>query len=275
MPELPEVETTRRGIEPYIAGRMVTSVEVRNPRFRWPVSPTLPGCLEGRRITSVERRGKYLLFRTDSATTMIVHLGMSGSLSVFSTGSSNSSPGVHDHIDWSMSGGICLRMRDPRRFGAVLLTDAPPLDHPLLRGLGPEPFDSLFSGEYLYRIARSRKVTVKQFIMDGRIVVGVGNIYASEALFRSGIRPGVSCRRISRPRYLKLKGAVVQVLGQAIEQGGTTLRDFVREDGRPGYFKQQLNVYGREGLPCLKCDSPIRLSRIGQRSSFFCPDCQH
>ena len=274
MPELPEVETTRRGIEPHIKGLCIKAVRVRNPSLRWPVPPTLSSSLVGRRILEVERRGKYLLFRTDGAATMIVHLGMSGTLFISTDTAGGRALGPHDHLDWLFSGGVCMRFRDPRRFGAVLVTNIDPLSHPLLRHLGPEPFDSGFTPDYLHGIARSRRVTVKQLIMDGRVVVGVGNIYASEALFLSGIRPGRACGRVSRPRCRLLRDAIVHVLREAIGQGGTTLRDFVREDGRPGYFQQQLNVYGRSGLPCHSCGAPVRQRRIGQRSSFYCPVCQ-
>ena len=274
MPELPEVETTRRGIEPHIKGLRIEAVKIRNSRLRWPVPPTLPGSLIGRQILEVERRGKYLLFRTDGAETMIIHLGMSGSLSISKDATSTGAPGPHDHLDWLFPGGICMRLRDPRRFGAVLMTEGDPLAHPLLRHLGPEPLESGFTSDYLHATARSRRVTIKQLIMDGRVVVGVGNIYASEALFLSGIRPGRACYRVSRPRCHVLRDAIVHVLREAIGQGGTTLRDFVREDGRPGYFQQQLNVYGRSGLPCHNCGAPVRQRKIGQRSSFYCPVCQ-
>lgn len=270
MPELPEVETTRRGIEPHIVGRSIREVRVRHRQLRWPVPDELESRLTGLTVLAVERRGKYLLFRMDAGVTMILHLGMSGSLSLATEGPA----GPHDHLDWLFSGGARLRMRDPRRFGAVLLAEGDPREHPLLRDLGPEPFDPAFSGDYLHRIAKTRRVAVKQLLMDGKVVVGVGNIYANEALFQSGIRPMRPCHRISARRLLRLRDAVVEVLEGAIEQGGTTLRDFVREDGRPGYFAQRLHVYGRGGLPCLVCGEPIRQVRTGQRSTFFCPTCQ-
>lgn len=274
MPELPEVETTRRGIEPHIKGLRIEAVEIRNPRLRWPVPQNLSDSLAGRQILAVERRGKYLLFRTDGSETMIVHLGMSGSLFILKDATAGRAPGPHDHLDWLFSGGTRLRLRDPRRFGAVLMTEGEPLAHYLLRHLGPEPLESGFTPDYLYEAARSRRVTIKQLIMDSRVVVGVGNIYASEALFLSGIRPGRACHRVSRPRFHVLRDAIVNVLQEAIGQGGTTLRDFVREDGRPGYFRQQLNVYGRNGLPCHVCGTQVCQRRIGQRSSFYCPICQ-
>jgi len=274
MPELPEVETTRRGIEPHIVQRPIEDVRVRNARLRWPVPKELRARLVGRSVLAVERRGKYLLFRTDADTTMIVHLGMSGSLSLCDGENGEGGAGPHDHLDWVFSDGVRLRMRDPRRFGAVLLVEGDPQQHPLLRNLGPEPFDAAFSGDYLYGIARSRRVAVKQLVMDARVVVGVGNIYANEALFVSGIRPTRGCHRISGSRMSRLRDAIVEVLYDAIDQGGTTLRDFLREDGRPGYFAHRLRVYGRSGLPCARCAQPIRQSRTGQRSTFFCPACQ-
>ena len=270
MPELPEVETTRRGIEPYVIGQSVREVRVRHRGLRWPVPDALEGRLSGLTILALQRRGKYLLFRTDGGVTLIVHLGMSGSLSL----AADRLAGPHDHLDVLFGNGVRLRMRDPRRFGSVLLAEGDPREHPLLRDLGPEPFDSTFSGEYLYRIAKTRRVAVKQLLMDSKVVVGVGNIYANEALFLSGIRPTRPCHRISSARMLRLRDAVIEVLQSAIEQGGTTLRDFVREDGRPGYFAQRLRVYGRAGLPCLVCAEPIRQIRIGQRSTYFCAVCQ-
>jgi formamidopyrimidine-DNA glycosylase len=270
MPELPEVETTRRGIAPHITGQRIQEVRVRHRGLRWPVPDELESRLTGLSVVAVDRRGKYLLFPTDGGVTMILHLGMSGSLSLGPKGPA----GPHDHLDWLFSGGVRLRLHDPRRFGAVLLTENDPVDHPLLRNLGPEPFDPMFTGDYLYPIAKARRVGVKQLLMDAKVVVGVGNIYANEALFLSGVRPTRPCHRISASRLLRLRDAVVEVLQSAIEQGGTTLRDFVREDGRPGYFTQRLRVYGRAGLPCLVCAEPIRQIRIGQRSTFFCPTCQ-
>lgn len=270
MPELPEVETTRRGVEPYCVGRSVVQVKVRDSRLRWPVPGELGSLVRGQVITGVERRGKYLLFRT-TAGTLLLHLGMSGSLRVVTA---EASVTRHDHIDILMDGGACLRYHDPRRFGCLLWLPQGDEIHPLLRNLGPEPLSAQFDGQMLYHLSRGRKVPVKSFIMDAKVVVGVGNIYANEALFLSGIRPARSVGRISLARYEGLSAAIKQVLTSAIDQGGTTLRDFVGGDGRPGYFAQQLYVYGRAGQPCKACRSTLRELRIGQRSSVYCVTCQ-
>jgi formamidopyrimidine-DNA glycosylase len=271
MPELPEVETTRRGIEPHILGAKVTQVVIRAPRLRWPVPQEILKLLPGQRLQQVGRRGKYLLLRFESGT-LILHLGMSGSLRIL-----NASVAVqkHDHFDLAFDRGSILRLRDPRRFGAVLWTTNTVQEHPLLRELGPEPLAGTFDGEHLYRQSRTRRIAVKNLIMDSHIVVGVGNIYASEALFRAGIHPTRPCNRIALPRYRLLADAIIQVLTEAIAQGGTTLRDFQQEDGRPGYFAQQLQVYGRAGLPCSRCATAIKQKTIGQRSTFYCTHCQH
>jgi formamidopyrimidine-DNA glycosylase len=271
MPELPEVETTRRGIEPHVRDRAVQALVVRQPRLRWPVPAELAGVLPGQRVRAVERRAKYLLLRLDSGT-LILHLGMSGSLRVLPV---DQPAQKHDHLDLVLEGGLCLRLHDPRRFGALLWQPGPLEEHPLLRDLGPEPLSENFSGSLLHQLAGGRRVAVKNLIMDSRVVVGVGNIYASEALFLAGIHPGRSCARISARRYEHLAQTIKQVLAAAIEQGGTTLRDFSSADGRPGYFSLSLNVYGRAGEPCTGCGRPVRVRRIGQRSSFFCPHCQH
>jgi formamidopyrimidine-DNA glycosylase len=270
MPELPEVETTRRGIEPLLTGLTCTRVRVRQPRLRWPVPDDLGESLVGRRLLSVSRRGKYLLLSFESGT-LLIHLGMSGSLRVLAA---DTPPGAHDHLDL-VFGDLCLRLHDPRRFGAVLWTVGNPLVHPRLARLGPEPLSPGLNGEYLYRQSRRRRVAVKVLIMDASVLVGVGNIYANEALFLAGINPVRRCDCISKERYERLAWAIKSVLSQAIEQGGTTLRDFVREDGRPGYFVQALRVYRRTGLPCRNCGTPIRERRIGQRSTFYCERCQH
>jgi formamidopyrimidine-DNA glycosylase len=271
MPELPEVETTRRGILPHLRGRRVTGVIVRDGRLRWPVPPELDVLLVDRTVLDIRRRGKYLLFDLDGAT-LLVHLGMSGSLRVL-----HSPPAAarkHDHVDVLLDDGSLLRYHDPRRFGAVLWLDADPAQHPLLCNLGPEPLEEHFSGAYLYRCSRGRRSSVKQFLMDGHIVVGVGNIYASEALFLAGINPRRQAGRVAASRYDELAHAVREVLERAIAQGGTTLRDYVNGDGASGYFQQSLAVYGRDGEPCMRCGSPIRGSRTGQRSTFHCPNCQ-
>ena len=269
MPELPEVETTRRGITPLIEGRSVSAVVIRERRLRWPVPGTLPKRLARRKLLKVERRAKYLLLRFTHGT-LILHLGMSGSLRVLPP---NAPPGRHDHFDL-VFGDRCLRLRDPRRFGAVLWTEEDPLQHPLLRSLGPEPLSSDFHGEHLYRLSRGRRIAVKSFLMDGHVVVGVGNIYANEALFQAGIHPARACGRISRKRYDRLAEAVKEILRSAIDQGGTTLQDFRQADGNPGYFAQELKVYGHEDQPCPRCGNPIRQRTVGQRSSYYCPRCQ-
>ena len=242
MPELPEVETTRRGLLPYVVGRTIARVEVREPRLRWPVARRLPRELAGARIGSLERRAKYLLFGTDAGT-LLVHLGMSGSLRYLPA---PLEPATHDHIDVHFAGGGALRLNDPRRFGSFMLT-ATPSTHPLLKDLGPEPLGDEFDADYLWRASRNRRVAIKQHLMNGRVVVGVGNIYASEALFRAGIHPRRTAGRIARARFEPLVAAVRDVLRDAIEEGGTTLRNFVGGDGKPGYFRGSLRVYERDG----------------------------
>lgn len=280
MPELPEVETTRRGLAPLLQGRRVAGITVRQPRLRWPVPAELPAAITGQIIQAVDRRAKYLLFRT-RAGTLILHLGMSGSLRVIpaeQAGPPGSDcrppPGRHDHVDLRLDDGSCLRYTDPRRFGSLHWCPGPAQRHWLLRHLGPEPFDPAFDGDALYRRSRGRRSSVKAFIMDSANVVGVGNIYASESLFRAGIHPGRPAGRVGLSRYRALTAAVRQVLGEAIAAGGTTLRDFTASDGRPGYFAQTLDVYGRGGEPCPRCGRPIRQRRIAQRSTWYCPGCQ-
>ncbi len=270
MPELPEVETTRRGIAPYIEGKTVQDVVLRQRRLRWPVPARLQSALPGQVVISVGRRGKYLFLCT-AVGTVVIHLGMSGSLRLVGH---DEPAGKHDHVDIVFAGDIVLRMRDPRRFGAVLWTSRPPLQHKLLAALGPEPLGEAFDAEYLYRRSRGRRLAIKPFIMDSKIVVGVGNIYASEALFRAGIRPGMAAGRLSRPRCACLVSAIREVLAEAIEAGGTTLRDFVSGEGRPGYFQQALQVYGRGGEPCEVCATAIRQVMQGQRATYYCPQCQ-
>lgn len=268
MPELPEVETTRRGIDPHVVGRCVSSVEVREARLRWPVDEALPELVSGQQILRTRRRAKYLLIDLETHTLML-HLGMSGSLRVMPA---QAAPLFHDHLDIVLDDGNCLRYNDPRRFGSLhlLTTD----DHPLLRHLGPEPLSPDFDGAWLHQKARGRRMAVKQFLMDGHVVVGVGNIYANEALFMAGIRPDRAAGRISLERYQRLATAVKALLAAAIKQGGTTLRDFVGSDGKPGYFAQQLSVYGRSGLACRQCAAGLREIRQGNRSSVYCPSCQ-
>ena len=270
MPELPEVETTRRGIAPSLRGRRVMQVIVRERRLRWPLPRGFERELTGRRVSGVRRRAKYLLVDTDAGT-LLAHLGMSGSLRVVARGTA---PMAHDHVDIVLDSGHCLRFNDPRRFGSLHWVTGDPLEHPLLAGLGPEPLGKAFDGAYLAGRARERKVAVKPFLMDQRIVVGVGNIYASEALFRAGIHPRRAAGKVGRQRYERLAAGVKAVLGEAIRQGGTTLRDYVSADGTPGYFRQQLYVYERDGQPCRRCGTPIRKLAQGQRSTYFCPACQ-
>lgn len=270
MPELPEVETTRRGISPLLEGRRVSTVNIRNPNLRQPIQTGLPQRLAGQKLQVVERRAKYLLFRFDVGT-LIVHLGMSGSLRITEPMTRFKK---HDHVEFVFDSAFCLRLHDPRRFGLVLWTEEPPKRHPLLRHLGPEPWDERFNGDYLHNAARRRRAAVKNFIMNNRIVVGVGNIYASEALHRAKVHPNRAAGRISNLRYNAIVLAVQEVLKEAIDLGGTTLRDFVQSDGEPGYFRVQLRVYGRQGEPCTCANGVIRQVAIGQRSSFYCPRCQ-
>ena len=270
MPELPEVETSRRGIAPYVQGQRIENGVVRQRRLRWPVDREVDRRLTGATINSVGRRAKYLLVTTESGT-LIIHLGMSGSLRMVDAAAV---PGPHDHVDLVISTGKRLRYTDPRRFGAWLWTRAEPDRHALLRHLGPEPLGDAFDGCYLFRRSRGRRLAVKAMLMDSRIVAGVGNIYANEALFRAGIHPGRRAGRISEQRYETLAQAVREVLTEAIQQGGTTLRNFVGGEGKPGYFRQQLQVYARSGQPCRTCATPIRAMRTGQRSTFYCPRCQ-
>jgi len=270
MPELPEVETALRGIAPHLTGRRIERLVVRERRLRYPVAEGTEAALAGQAVLRVRRRGKYLLFDLERGG-VLIHLGMSGTLRVLPA---ETQPGPHDHLDLWLAGGRCLRLRDPRRFGLFLWTPEPLDRHPLIRDLGPEPLGPDFDGEGLYAHSRGRRTTVKAFIMDSREVVGVGNIYANEALYRAGIHPARPCGRVSLTRYRRLAAAIREVLAQAIEQGGTSLRDFVREDGSPGYFAVALQVYGRAGEPCPACGEPIRRRRIGQRGSFYCPHCQ-
>ncbi|MEA1048292.1 bifunctional DNA-formamidopyrimidine glycosylase/DNA-(apurinic or apyrimidinic site) lyase [Lamprobacter modestohalophilus] len=271
MPELPEVETSLRGIAPHLVGRRIARLEVRDYRLRWPIPADTAECLAGQTIIALRRRGKYLLFDLEEGV-LLLHLGMSGSLRVLPA---TTMPGLHDHVDLCLEDGQCLRFRDPRRFGMLQWTPRPAEAHPLLRDLGPEPLGPVFSGDYLYQRSRGRRAPIKTFIMDSHVVVGVGNIYANESLHLARIHPNRAAGRISRERLDRLAGAIRSVLADAIAQGGTSLRDFVQEDGNPGYFAQSLRVYGRTEQPCPSCGGPIRQCRIGQRSSFYCAVCQH
>jgi formamidopyrimidine-DNA glycosylase len=278
MPELPEVETIRRGIEPHVVGRTITRVVVRDPRLRWPVPRNFARTLTGGAIRAVQRRGKYLLLdvearrgeRTDAGH-VILHMGMTGRLSVLDAATPVRK---HDHLDLELSDGRVLRFNDSRRFGAALWWPGTQPSHVLLRHMGPEPLDEAFNSGYLLVRSRGRRAPVKAFLMDGRIVVGVGNIYASEALFRARIRPQRPAGRVTRAEWERLVPAVRAVLNDAIAAGGTTFRDFRNSGGEPGYFGQELFVYDREGQPCRRCRTPIRRTVIGQRASYYCPRCQ-
>ncbi|HED52017.1 MAG TPA: bifunctional DNA-formamidopyrimidine glycosylase/DNA-(apurinic or apyrimidinic site) lyase [Gammaproteobacteria bacterium] len=270
MPELPEVETTCRGIEPHLSGTHVQALTVRQKQLRWPVPDELATQIAGAQIQQVHRRAKYLLIETSHGT-LIIHLGMSGSLRIVDD---TLAPGKHDHIDLHFGQGKLLRYTDPRRFGAWLWCEEAVDQHPLLASLGPEPLGDDFNGDDLFTRSRGRKLAIKSFIMDSHIVAGVGNIYANEALFMAGILPLRAAGRISRMRYARLAGAIQTVLNEAIRQGGTTLRDFLNSDGKPGYFQQSLNVYGKANDPCPRCHAAIRETRSGQRSTFYCPRCQ-
>jgi formamidopyrimidine-DNA glycosylase len=270
MPELPEVETTRRGIAPLVAGRHVAALHVYDRRLRWPVPPDLGSRLRGRRIDSVDRRSKYLLFRL-GAETLLIHFGMTGSLRAFQHAPARR---PHDHVDIVLDDGTTLRYHDPRRFGAVLWVSGPAERHPLLRDLGPEPFDPAFDAQYLWDATRRRRTAIKLALMDHRLVVGVGNIYANESLFRAGIRPGVSAHRLSKARARRLVEEVRNTLTDAIAKGGSTLRDYVDSRGDPGSFQLDYYVYGRSGVQCRVCGATVKSTRHGQRATFFCPRCQ-
>lgn len=270
MPELPEVETSRRGIAPWMEGQKIRSVIVRDRRLRWPVPPGMEARLAGETIQALHRRGKYLLFETSSGTAML-HLGMSGSVRIIDA---DEPAAKHDHIDICLESGKAMRFRDPRRFGSFLWTENAH-EHPLLKNLGPEPLGQAFDGDYLWQTARGRRVPIKQFIMNSTVVVGVGNIYASESLFAAGINPKRRAGFISRPRMQRLVDSIKSILERAIAAGGTTLRDFHGSDGEPGYFQVVLNVYGRAGEPCYNCKAPLTVVVLGQRSTFYCKTCQH
>ena len=269
MPELPEVETTKRGIAPYLEGHAIEHVILRRKDLRWPIPRAISTRLPGQRIDTVERRAKYLLLHTRAGSALL-HLGMSGSLRVLDA---TTPPSVHDHYDLVLDSGQALRFNDPRRFGC-LLWQAPGEIHSLLRALGPEPLSADFDGDRLWALSRGRSAAVKTFVMDQSIVVGVGNIYASEALFAAGIHPKRAAGSVSRARYEKLAHEIRRILLHAITRGGTTLRDFLAPDGAPGYFEQELFVYGRGGEPCKICGTPIRNAVIGQRMTYWCPRCQ-
>ena len=270
LPELPEVETTLRGIQPHLLNQQIVEVTVRQPQLRWPVPADLATQLQGQTIKQIYRRGKYLIFSTDRGH-QLLHLGMSGSVRVLPE---NTAANKHDHVDWRCGNGLILRLNDPRRFGSVLWTQDDPSQHKLIASLGPEPLSDEFSEDYLLQKSRGRKANVKSFIMDSKTVVGVGNIYASESLYLAGIHPKRAAGNISAARYKALTQAIKTTLAKAIEAGGTTLKDFTSADGKPGYFKQQLHVYGRGGEACNQCAAPIQQAVLNQRMTYWCKQCQ-
>lgn len=270
MPELPEVETIRRGIAQHLEGKIIQTVVVREKRLRWEIPDNLSTVLPNQQIQHIHRRGKYLLIKCNQGH-ILIHFGMSGSLRVLP---SDTPLKKHDHIDIVFTDSLCLRYHDPRRFGCILWTTEPILNHHLLINLGPEPLEAAFTGEHLHQNAQRRRIAVKNFIMNTHTVVGVGNIYANEALFLAGIHPANAAGSISLVRYQRLADTIKQILKAAIEMGGTTLRDFTDSTGNPGYFKQSLRVYGRAGLACMQCESTVQHQKIGQRATYFCPVCQ-
>ncbi|MDO8812490.1 MAG: bifunctional DNA-formamidopyrimidine glycosylase/DNA-(apurinic or apyrimidinic site) lyase [Gallionella sp.] len=270
MPELPEVEITRRGLAAHLIGLSIADAVIRNVRLRWPIPKNLPKLLRGQTIVSLDRRAKYLLMGCGNGT-LILHLGMSGSLRILPA---DTPAEKHDHFDLVLCNGMVMRLRDPRRFGAVLWHSGDAHAHPLLAALGPEPLEENFNARYLYQATRGRSLAIKQCIMGNHVVVGVGNIYANEALFRASIKPQLAAGKLSLPRCAKLAAEIRATLNEAIELGGSSLRDFVNPAGQPGHFQQHYWVYGRGGEPCRKCGAPIKQIRQGQRSSFYCGSCQ-
>lgn len=270
MPELPEVETTTRGIAPHVVGRRIERFRIHEPRLRWRVAATLADWTRGQHVTAARRRGKYIILDLQRGY-LLLHLGMSGSLRILPDSTARA---THDHFDMEMDSGWTLRFNDPRRFGSLHHGEGDPAQHPLLARLAPEPLDAAFDAEYLYRVLRKRRVAVKLAIMNSQLVTGVGNIYASEALFRAGIRPGRAARSLTRTESVALAQSIRDVLGDAIRAGGTTLRDYVGANGQPGYFRQKLFVYERAGEPCRVCGTLVKHRNQGQRSTYFCPSCQ-
>lgn len=270
MPELPEVEITRRGITPHILNQTIQSIIIRAPKLRWPIPQSIATDLPGLKVLDIERRAKYLLLKFSTGT-LIIHLGMSGRLQALST---KTAPQKHDHVDFAFANGAWLRYTDPRRFGSILWTTEPPLQHMLLKDLGPEPFDAGFTSKYLFAQNKGKKIAIKKFIMDSKIVVGVGNIYASEALFAAKIDPRKATQDVSLEQCSLLVKHIKRILKLAISQGGTTLKDFLDTSGKPGYFSQKLQVYGRDKQLCNDCNNPIQSLQIGQRNTFFCEICQ-
>lgn len=270
MPELPEVETTRCGIAPHLNNKTIQTIIIRQPKLRWKVDVNFSQLISNRLLQSIERRGKYLIFNLDNGT-FLIHLGMSGKLRILSN---QEEPEKHDHFDIIFTHGKILRFTDPRRFGMLIWTDTTPHQHSLLKELGPEPLENNFTGAYLFQLSRKRKAPVKQFIMDQNIVVGVGNIYANEALFAAKINPLKAANKISAAAYNLLVKEIKKVLAKAIKKGGTTLRDFMSADNKPGYFQLRLKVYGRGNLSCVNCETLLKEIRLGQRSTVYCPTCQ-
>jgi len=270
MPELPEVETVMRGLVPHLEGAIIDDVIIRCPQLRWPIPRDLKNSLSTQKIIKISRRGKYLLIHVTTGT-LIIHLGMSGSLRVLTQ---MTPPKPHDHMDLVFSNHMLLRYNDPRRFGAILWTEEDPLQHALLKTMGIEPLDADFTGQYLKLLALKRHTPIKSFIMNSKVVVGIGNIYAAEALFLAGIHPLTPTNLLSTQQCDQLVKSIKTILNDAISEGGTTLKDFVNSEGKPGYFSQKLNVYGRAGLPCMVCHSPLQSMKLGQRSTVFCETCQ-
>ncbi len=270
MPELPEVETVCRGLKPRLLQETISKVIIRQSKLRWIVPPEIKTKLPGTTLIDIQRRGKYILMFTPSGT-LIIHLGMSGRVLLLNQ---NIPFTKHDHVDIYFGNGHVLRYRDPRRFGCILWTEEPPLHHPLLRHLGPEPLSKSFTGKYLYQLSRKRKIPIKSFLMDNKTVVGIGNIYASEALFLASIHPLSIADKLNENQYIKLAQVSKQVLKKAIQLGGTTINDFANPEGNPGYFSQKIFVYGRDGAPCQQCQTVVEKTVINQRSSFYCPNCQ-
>ena len=270
MPELPEVETSRRGIEPYLRNKTIRKIEIRQHKLRWPIPENLPSLACGQKIREVCRRAKYIYLKLDNGS-IIIHLGMSGSLRICSK---DTKPEKHDHIDICISNNKILRLRDPRKFGCVLWTAKDINQHKLIKALGPEPLDNAFTAAYLHSKASKRTCSIKSFIMNSHMVVGVGNIYASESLFKAGINPRRKAGSVSLARLEKLVDAIKLTLHESIEQGGTTLKDFTSEDGQPGYFAQKLLVYGKAGEDCTVCGKPIKQITQQARSTFYCAKCQ-
>ena len=270
MPELPEVETTRKGISPYVVGSCIKNIIIRERRLRWLIPKNLERLLKNQRIEKITRRAKYLLFKTKKGF-LIIHLGMSGSLRVIKN---NEPPIKHDHVDFIFESGYLLRFHDPRKFGSILWTNQDPMTHRLIAHLGPEPLSNEFNTDYLYTESRKRSLSIKSFIMNNSIVVGIGNIYANEALFLSGINPKLKANKISKLRYRKLIRSIETILSKAIDKGGTTLRDFVNGNGMPGYFSNELKIYNRAGESCIECKRKIKMIRQNQRSTFYCAFCQ-